>query len=101
MLSFCGACLSWYMSCHDLVYIYCGLLYVDHGLYGCVWWLNLSKMIEGHELLCVCVCMHAQESACLCVSMWWPEYICWDRRLKAIGPSPLALQRLSTPHLQS
>ena len=65
MLSFCGACLSWYMSCHDLVYIYCGLLYVDHGLYGCVWWLNLSKMIEGHEVLCVCVYACTRE----CLSM--------------------------------
>lgn len=46
MLSFCGAGLSWYMSCHELVYIYCGLVYVGHGLHACQWWLNL-KMIEG------------------------------------------------------
>ena len=48
MLSFCGACLCWYMSCHDLVYLGCDLVYVNHGWYGCLWWwLNLGRMIEG------------------------------------------------------
>ena len=62
--------------------------------------------------VCVCMCVHVHawvtacggQSACVLTGVW-----ClvsgvgsgWEPRPKAVDPSPLALQRLSRPHLQA